>query len=157
MSNHTHCVFCAIAAGKIPGEILYRTEHTMVLMDAFPFRPGHVLVIPFQHAEYIEELPAAVRDDLLLQASRLSRAASGGGLGTPAAHWLLNNGRAASQHVQHVHLHIIPRTGGDGLAMGWQFFTRFLNPFSHIGRAQRLKAQAERWRRALAQLPLENI
>ena len=44
-----------------------------------------------------------------------------------------------------------PRSGGDGLAMGWQFFTRFLNPFAAVGRAQRLQAQASagvrRWRR----------
>jgi hypothetical protein len=40
--------------------------------------------------------------------------------------------------------------------MGWQFFTRFLNPFAAIGRAQRLKTQAERWRQALAQLPAVN-
>lgn len=156
MSKHSNCIFCAIAAGKIPGEIVYKTQHNMVLLDAFPFRPGHVLVIPFQHAEFIEDLPAAVRDDLILQGARLSRAAIRGGFGTPATHWLLNNGRAASQHVQHVHLHIIPRSGGDGLAMGWQFFTRFLNPFAALGRAQRLKTQAERWRLALAQLPAVN-
>ncbi|MFO1387524.1 MAG: HIT family protein [Chitinivorax sp.] len=153
MSKHANCIFCAIAAGKIPGEIIYKTEQVMVLLDAFPLRPGHLLVIPLQHAEFIEDLPAAVRDDLILQGAKLSRAAIRGGFGTPATHWLLNNGKAASQHVQHVHLHIIPRSGGDGLAMGWQFFTRFLNPFAAVGRAQRLKAQAERWRLALAQLP----
>ena len=146
---HSDCVFCAIAAGKIPGEILYRTAHVMVLLDAFPLRPGHALVIPFQHAEFIEDLPAEVREDLILQGAKLSRAAIRGGFGTPATHWLLNNGRAASQHVQHVHLHIIPRSGGDGLAMGWQFFTRFLNPLARIGRRPRLQVQAERWRQAL--------
>ncbi|MGH8808699.1 MAG: HIT family protein [Noviherbaspirillum sp.] len=60
----------------------------------------------------------------------------------PATNLMLNNGKAANQHVPHAHLHVIPRRSGDSLLIVWRYQTRFLNPLSYLGRKQRLARQA---------------
>ena len=47
------CVFCAIAAGQLPSYRLYEDEDFIVLLDIFPLRPAHVLIVSRQHAPYL--------------------------------------------------------------------------------------------------------
>jgi histidine triad (HIT) family protein len=68
---------------------------------------------------------------------------------SPATAVVLNNGKAANQHVPHVHLHVIPRRNGDTALVVWRYVTRFINPLSYIGRNQRLARQALTWQTLL--------
>ena len=68
------CVFCAIAAGRLPAHQLYRDEDFIVLLDIFPMRPAHVLIVSRAHAPFLEDLPAAVRDRLLALADKMAAA-----------------------------------------------------------------------------------
>lgn len=148
-SNRSKCIFCDILAGKLPAEIVYRDDVCIVLLDAFPLTRGHLLVIPHQHAQHVEELPGPSAAQLFDVATRFS-AMWRGQDGVSATNLMLNNGWAANQHVPHVHLHVIPRRRGDTLPMVWRFLTRFLNPFSYIGRQQRLAREAASIRELVA-------
>lgn len=150
MAEH-HCIFCEILQGRSPAAIVYRDEHCVALLDAFPLTRGHLLLIPHQHQQHIEELPPASVAHLFATAARFSAALRQSGE-SPAAAILLNNGKAANQHVPHVHVHVIPRRDGDTALMVWRYLTRFINPWSYIGRQKRLQQQASRWQ-ALLEMP----
>ncbi|HEY0844309.1 MAG TPA: HIT family protein [Noviherbaspirillum sp.] len=143
------CLFCDILGGRLPAEVVYRDHVCAVILDAFPLTRGHLLVIPHGHAQHIEELPASSVTHMFALGSRLSAALRSRGE-IPATHLLLNNGAAANQHVAHVHLHVIPRRRGDSWYAVWRFLTRFINPFSYLGRERRLARDAVYVREMLA-------
>ncbi|HCT4714098.1 TPA: HIT family protein, partial [Pseudomonas aeruginosa] len=103
------CVFCAIAGGREPAHRLFEDEHFIVLLDIFPLRPAHVLIVAREHAPHLSDLSAAARDALPALAERTGRALRRAGFGVEGINLLLNDGVAANQHVAHLHLHLIPR------------------------------------------------
>ena len=113
------CIFCAIAAGEMPAEIVHADERTVAFLDIFPAARGHVLVIPRAHADDIHGAdPADVAtcaQTAQLMAGRVSRALGADGVTITQA-----NGRAAGQTVVHYHVHVIPRMDGDGILRSWQ-------------------------------------
>jgi len=106
------CVFCAIVAGATPAEIVLDEAEFAAFLDARPVFKGHVLLVPREHVMTLPDLPAALRDGFLEAAQRLSTAMSSG-LGAQGSFVAVNN--VVSQSVPHLHLHIVPRTKGDGL------------------------------------------
>ncbi|KIF83363.1 HIT domain-containing protein [Noviherbaspirillum autotrophicum] len=135
------CVFCEILAGRLPAEVVYRDESCIALLDAFPVTRGHLLLIPHLHAQHIEELPAQTVTHLFRLGAEFSSALRKN-KEIPATNLMLNNGKAANQHVPHVHLHVVPRRNGDSLWVIWRFFTRFFNPLSYLGRKRRMARDA---------------
>lgn len=106
------CVFCQIVSGALPADVVHRDDRVAAFLDARPLFPGHVLVVPLRHVETVGELP----DDLAVPMLRVIRAASRAmesGLGAQGS-FVANNNRV-SQSVPHLHVHVIPRTKGDGL------------------------------------------
>lgn len=75
------CVFCAIAGGREPAHRLFEDEHFIVLLDIFPLRPAHVLIVAREHAPHLSDLSAAARDALLALAERIGRALRRAGFG----------------------------------------------------------------------------
>jgi histidine triad (HIT) family protein len=106
------CVFCAIAAGDIPAEIVLADEVTVAFLDGRPLFKGHVLVIPREHYETLADLPADLVGPLFTRVRRVS-AALPAALGAQGSFVALNN--VVSQSVPHLHVHVVPRTRGDGL------------------------------------------
>lgn len=106
------CVFCTIAAGRKPAAVVYSDDHVIAFLDARPLFPGHLLVVPIAHVETLGELS----DDLALPLLRVVRAAARAMESALGAHgsFVANNNRV-SQSVPHLHVHIVPRTRGDGL------------------------------------------
>ena len=113
------CIFCAIAAGAMPAEIVHADERTVAFLDIFPAARGHVLVIPRAHADDIHGADpadlAACAQTAQLIAGRARRALGADGVTITQA-----NGRAAGQTVFHYHVHVIPRMDGDGVLRSWQ-------------------------------------
>jgi histidine triad (HIT) family protein len=106
------CVFCAIVRGEAHGWIVARGEAFAAFLDLTPLFHGHVLLVPSRHVETLGELEPEEVGPLFEQARRLARAvehACGAG-GTFVA---MNN--RVSQSVPHLHVHVVPRTKGDGL------------------------------------------
>jgi len=106
--SEVNCPFCMLPAERI----LILADEALVIRDAFPVSPGHTLVIPRRHIGSFFELSDAERTcmvELLAQAKAeldLSFQPDGFNIG-------INDGAAAGQTVQHLHLHLIPRYRGD--------------------------------------------
>lgn len=106
------CVFCRIVGGELPAELVLDEPHFLAFLDARPVFKGHVLLVPRQHVETLPDLPATLRDGFLDAAQRLASAVKTG-LGAQGSFVAINN--TVSQSVPHLHLHVVPRTKGDGL------------------------------------------
>lgn len=112
MTRAASCSFCAIVAGEQPAATVLDEEHLVAFLDIRPVFKGHVLLVPRTHVVTLPELPAELRDPFLEAAQRLSRAVTTA-LGASGSFVAMNN--VVSQSVPHLHLHVVPRTKGDGL------------------------------------------
>ncbi len=106
------CVFCAIAAGDVPAEVVLDDRDVVAFLDRRPLFKGHTLLVPRSHVVTLPDLPAGLRDPFLAAAQRLATAVVDG-LGAQGSFVAMNN--VVSQSVAHLHLHVVPRTKGDGL------------------------------------------
>lgn len=120
------CIFCQILAGHAPAAWVIDKGPIVAFMDVFPLQPGHVLVIPREHHPLVTELSEMTRAQLMETAARIARAIRATHPPGIDINWLINDGKAAWQHVPHVHLHLIPRTGRDNLGLIKRITTRFL-------------------------------
>lgn len=111
-------IFDKILADDIPCYRVYEDEHVLSFLDINPLSLGHTLVIPKERGAFLHELSDASSAALGRVLPRLCRAVMKAS-GAAAYNILQNNGRAAHQEVMHVHFHIIPRHGSDGLGVGW--------------------------------------
>jgi len=112
------CIFCKIVAGQIPCTRVYEDPAVLAFMDINPISPGHTLVVPKKHCEAISEMSAEEAAALFRPVPSLAAAVKAA-LGAEALNVLQNNGRAAGQAVDHLHVHLIPRWAGDGLGFRW--------------------------------------
>jgi histidine triad (HIT) family protein len=105
------CVFCEVGADT-PAEVVLDEEHFVAFLDRRPVFKGHSLLVPRRHIDTLPDLPAELRDGFLEAGQRLARAMVNG-LGSQGSFVAVNN--TVSQSVPHLHLHVVPRTKGDGL------------------------------------------
>ena len=112
------CLFCKMVAGQIPVTKIYEDEVVLAFLDIGPISDGHTLVIPKQHFEKLHDCPS---EFLGRVGSRLGKIAGAvtAAMNSDGYNVLCNNGRAAGQHIEHLHFHIIPRNTGDGLLSQW--------------------------------------
>jgi len=104
------CIFCKIIAGEIPVKILKETSNSMSFLDAFPLARGHVLVIPKNHHQKIQDMNDEENTDLFsLVHLMISKVDAITGATLVAVH----NGKEAGQEVPHVHVHLVPRNSDD--------------------------------------------
>jgi histidine triad (HIT) family protein len=106
------CVFCQIVAGERPAHVVVDDETTLAFLDVRPLFPGHTLLIPRDHYETLADVPTSLVGPLFMQARRLA-AAMESALGSEGSFVAINN--RVSQSVPHLHVHVVPRTKGDGL------------------------------------------
>jgi histidine triad (HIT) family protein len=105
------CVFCAIVQGESEALVVLDEPAVMAFLDVRPVFKGHVLLVPREHHVTLPDLPADQRDGFLEAAQRLCSAVVA--LGAQGSFVAMNN--TVSQSVPHLHLHVVPRTKGDGL------------------------------------------
>jgi len=86
----------------------------VAFLDINPVSRGHALVVPRINAQHLADLDDGLHAHLW-RVARSVGAAQQSGLGSLAQHFVVNDGRAASQSVPHVHVHVIPRYRGDRL------------------------------------------
>jgi histidine triad (HIT) family protein len=114
----SECVFCRIVARQIPATVVHEDEDTLAFMDIGQVNPGHVLVAVKKHADNIFALDDAQAAAVFRSVARVARAIRAAfepqGLSVYQA-----NGKAAGQTVFHLHIHLVPRYEGDGMALTW--------------------------------------
>ncbi len=106
------CLFCQIVAGERPAHLVLETPDVVGFLDFRPVFKGHVLLIPRDHVATYTDLPADLLGPFFATGQRVA-AAMTTVLGAQGSFVAMNN--VVSQSVPHLHLHVVPRTKGDGL------------------------------------------
>lgn len=114
------CVFCKVIAGDIPAKTLRETSQSVSFLDAFPLAKGHVLVIPKNHHEKIQDLSSDENADLFSLVHLMIQKVDAL---TGATLVAIHNGRDAGQEVPHVHVHLVPRSKDDSAGPIHSMFT----------------------------------
>lgn len=112
------CLFCKIVAKEIPATIVYENDTVLVFMDIGPVIKGHALVIPKKHYDPVTETPDDVLAELHVAAKKIATAQMNA-FGADGVNIMQNNGKAAGQEVEHIHVHVIPRFDNDGHHWNW--------------------------------------
>ncbi len=146
-------IFDRLISGQLPASYVYQDDRCVAFMDINPISRGHVLVVPRLSKPTLAELDPALSNHLWQVAQRIALAQQRG-LRSKAQHFLVNDGKAASQTVPHVHLHVIPRYAGDTLQtlskLIWHITTLTIRRPETAARRQRLDELARLIREQLA-------
>ena len=134
------CVFCGIVAGEVDADLVLDETHFAAFLDARPVFKGHVLLVPKAHVDTLPDLPSELRDGFLDAAQRLATAVKDA-LGAQGSFVAINN--TVSQSVPHLHLHVVPRTRGDGLRGFFWPRTRYADLHERGQYAARLRSALE--------------
>lgn len=111
---HPHsCPFCDLIHGAAEVSMCYEDADVVAFMDIQPVNAGHVLVVPREHYESLDDIPHKLAMHLYEVTMQLApvvkQVADAGGMNI-----IVNSGVAAGQDVFHYHVHVIPRREGDG-------------------------------------------
>ena len=114
-----NCIFCKLALGEIPANIIYEDELFTVIMDASPASKGHALILPKNHYANIYVLDDEVAGRAMVLAKKLATHMTKV-LKCDGFNIVQNNGEVAGQTVFHFHMHLIPRyKKGNADILGW--------------------------------------
>jgi histidine triad (HIT) family protein len=106
------CLFCEIAAHRVAAKIVFEDAISVAFLDHRPLFPGHVLLIPKEHYRTLTDLPSELVGPFFRNAQHLTTAVESA-MKAEGSFVAMNN--VVSQSVPHFHVHIVPRTKGDGL------------------------------------------
>lgn len=108
-----HCIFCDLIRGAAEVSVCYEDARALAFMDIQPVNAGHVLIVPKEHYETLHDVPREVAMHFFDVAMRIAPV-----IRTIARaddmNIVVNSGPAAGQNIFHYHVHLIPRTAGDG-------------------------------------------
>ena len=101
------CIFCQIASGDIPGEILHRDDNVIVFRDINPQAPVHILIIPVQHIPSLTDLEGEEASILSIMAQTAKVMAQREGIAEKGYRLVVNCGPEGGQLVPHLHMHLL--------------------------------------------------
>ena len=143
VSGAPECIFCEIVSGQSEASIVFQDDLVTVFMDIRPVNPGHLLIVPNEHAAGIDGVSEAACARMFIVGRRMARALRQSGLRCEGVNLLLADGATAGQDVFHSHLHVIPRFQGNPGSVGMHA------DFSAAASREELDAQAETIRNSL--------
>lgn len=108
------CIFCRIAAGEIPAEVVNEDAHFVAFPDVHPHAPVHLLVIPRTHVASLDEAEALGPEASARALEFIAATARAAGVAESGYRVITNTGPDAGQEVAHLHWHVIggTRLGG---------------------------------------------
>jgi histidine triad (HIT) family protein len=101
------CIFCQIASGKIPGDIVYQDQEIIAFRDIKPKAPLHLIIIPRKHIPSLDQLKesdAALVGRMVAVANRLAKDE---GVAEKGYRLAVNCGKEGGQLVPHLHIHLL--------------------------------------------------
>jgi len=105
----TDCIFCKIVSGEIPSIKIWEDEKHLAFLDVNPINPGHTLLIPKKHSDYIFDLEDKEYSELMLKAKEIAKLLKE----------KLNPKKVGTAiegfGVPHIHIHIVPLNKGNEL------------------------------------------
>ena len=112
--NNGSCIFCRIAQKQVPASLVYEDEKAVAFLDIRPLNEGHTLVISKEHYETLFDIPqeliAYLHGITKRVALAVKKATEADGISI-----IQQNGKAATQEIMHLHIHVIPRYEGQKL------------------------------------------
>ena len=108
------CVFCQIADGEIPADIVHRDDDCVAFRDLNPQAPVHILIVPTRHIESVDKMDASDAPVLGKMATVARDLARREGIDQAGYRLVINCNEGAGQTVFHLHLHLL-----GGRAFGW--------------------------------------
>jgi histidine triad (HIT) family protein len=132
-----HCIFCDLMRGAAEVSIVYEDAIAIAFLDIQPVNAGHVLVVPREHYEVLQDIPRRVGAHLYEVMTKLIPVVQIAA-GASDMNIVVNSGAAAGQNVMHYHIHLIPRKADDGFDVPLPF------PGSEMPNRQQLDAMAAR-------------
>jgi ATP adenylyltransferase len=121
-------VFCEAAKEKddAKSRIVYRGKHCFVILNAYPYTPGHVMIVPYEHLDELRKLPGGAAQEMMALSQKMETVLrnlyrpDGINLG-------MNIGKAAGAGIAgHIHMHVLPRWVADANFMSVVGETRVL-------------------------------
>lgn len=112
MNSIKKCVFCEIIGGNIKARKLYETEHSIAILDAFPLKDGHSLIISKSHKPKIQDLSLIENRDIFDTLHFLTKKIEKS-MNCNSSLVGIHNGKDAGQEIPHFHIHVIPITESD--------------------------------------------
>jgi histidine triad (HIT) family protein len=109
----TGCAFCDVLYFGAPAQVVGEWDDAIAIVPLHPVVDGHLLVLPRLHVPHALA-DVAVTAATVRRAVELARTE-----GTAGLNLITSIGAAATQTVHHLHIHIVPRAAGDGLALPW--------------------------------------
>ena len=100
------CIFCKIAEGEIPSEIVYQDENIVVFKDTAPQAPVHILMIPRKHIASLDDLSGEDAELMSYMMLKIKEITAAQGL-KDGYRVVINCGEDGQQTVKHLHLHIL--------------------------------------------------
>jgi ATP adenylyltransferase len=111
----SECVFCDAAKARddANSKIVYRGQNCFVILNTYPYTPGHVMVVPYEHLDELRKLPSEAANEMMALTQRMEIVLrdlyqpDGINLG-------MNMGKAAGAGIAgHIHMHVLPRWVAD--------------------------------------------
>jgi len=109
------CIFCDLPklGDDVRARIVYRGQNCYIVLNTYPYTPGHVMVVPFAHLDELQKLPVEAADEMIQLSQKMEQVLrqlykpDGINLG-------MNIGKAAGAGVAgHIHMHVLPRWVAD--------------------------------------------
>jgi histidine triad (HIT) family protein len=137
------CIICQLIGGEIEVTKVYEDSFVVAVMDIQPINPGHLFISPKRHIESISELDEELGSHMFKTAIKMADALRKSGLKCEGVNVFLADGKTAGQEIPHIHLHVIPRIGGDGSGF------KFSKSYFELPKRKELEQAASLIRKAL--------
>jgi len=118
-SEDAKCLFCEIAAGRVETIKIFEDPAIFVMLDISPANPGHLIIIPKEHYQFIFQVPDQVLWDMM-RIAKLIIPSLINIVKAKGFNLLISQGIAAGQRVEHLSLNIIPRFEKDSISFDWE-------------------------------------
>lgn len=112
------CAFCEIVAREAPAREVFRNDQFMAFFPTKPATPGHTLLIPLSHIPDIWALDGILAGDMAVVTLHLAEAIRDA-TRPEGLNIIQSNGKAATQSVDHLHVHLVPRWENDDMGPIW--------------------------------------
>ena len=106
MEETMDCIFCQIAAGEIPIDILYQDDAVLAFPDVNPIAPTHLLIVPKKHITSLVDLSEAESSLIGDMAKAAIQLAKSEGISESGYRLVINCGEQGGQGVPHLHMHL---------------------------------------------------
>ncbi len=141
----TRCVFCNAVNAKDDANtyVVYRGKNCFVILNAFPYTPGHVMIVPYAHLDELQKLPSEAANEMMGLSQRMESVLRG--LYHPDGVNLgMNIGKAAGAGIAgHIHMHVLPRWVADANFLSVVGETRVLPEMLEVTWERMRKAMGE--------------